>query len=164
MIFLQQLKQIINELIQIHESLLTVSKKKTDLVKLKQVDDLPPLLMDENKQLQLLEKAEQKRLQIVTPFFEKNNVAEDNRTVTTLLELINDTKVKAHLEKKFVTLTDLMVELKNQEQLNSELIQQSLQLIQLSLGMINPTMQNMNYGKQHIDNKPTSRSMFDSKA
>lgn len=164
MTFLQQLEQIINKLIQVHQSLLTTSKKKTELVKLKQVDDLSPLLMEENKQLQLLEKTEQARLQIVTPFFEKHNVAEDNRTITTLLELINDAEVKAQLEEKMITLTDLMIELKNQEQLNSELIQQSLQLIQLSLGMINPTIKNMNYGNKNTNNNQTSRSMFDSKA
>lgn len=164
MTFLQQLEQIINKLIQVHQSLLTTSKKKTELVKLKQVDDLSPLLMEENKQLQLLEKTEQARLQIVTPFFEEHNVEEDNRTVTTLLKLINDAEEKAHLEEKMVTLTDLMIELKNQEQLNSELIQQSLQLIQLSLGMINPTIKNMNYGNQNTNYNPTSQSMFDSKA
>lgn len=148
----------------IHKSLLNISKKKTDIVKLKKVDDLPPLLMEENKLLQLLEKIEQERLQLVTPIFEANDITEENRTVTTLLSLINDETEKKSLEKQFVSLTDLIIELKNQEQLNNELIQQSLQFIQLSLGMMNPTMQNMNYSKQQETEKTPNRSMFDSKA
>lgn len=158
------MKQIINELISVHEQLLTLSKEKTKIIKNKEVDDLSPLLMEEKKWLGMLEKKEEKRLQIVTPFFEDKNIQTENRTVTTLLDLMNDEINKEQLESEFVTLTELMVDLKQQEQLNNQLIQQSLQLIQLSLGMISPTIQNMNYGKKDKTKDVRDRSMFDSKA
>lgn len=144
--------------------MLTLSKEKTNIVKLKKVDELPQLLIKENKLLQLLEKREEQRLQIVTPFFEQNNISEEDRTITTLLLLIHNETEQKQLEKKFTDLTKIIVSLKHQEQLNNQLIQQSLQLIQLSLGMMNPTIQNMNYSNKQENKQVNERSMFDSKA
>lgn len=144
--------------------MLSLSKEKTELIKSKNVDELPPLLMEEKKLLSLLEKVEQKRLQIVNPFFDRKNIIDDHRTVTTLLQLIEEESEKGKLEEKIIGLTNTIINLRQQEQLNNQLIQQSLQLIQLSLGMIQPTMQNMNYSKENKADQVSSRSMFDSKA
>lgn len=141
-----------------------LSKEKTELIKEKNVEELPPLLMKENKILQLLEKTEQKRLKLVNPFFDEHEVKLEDRTVTTLLNLTTDERERETLENEFVALTDLIIQLKNQEQLNNELIQQSMQLIQLSLNMINPKVQNMNYSRKNKNNQPESESSFDSKA
>lgn len=144
--------------------MLSLSKEKTELIKSKNVDELPPLLMEEKKLLSLLEKVEQKRLQIVNPFFDRKNIIDDHRTVTTLLQLIEEESEKGKLEEKIIGLTNTIINLRQQEQLNNQLIQQSLQLIQLSLGMLQPTMQNMNYSKENKADQVSSRSMFDSKA
>lgn len=163
-IFVNQLKQVIEELIHVHERLFDLSKEKTDIIKSKKIDELPSLLMEENKLLKLLEKTEEKRLQIVTPFFEEENIIPENRTVTRLLECLDREKDRNLLEHEFATLTNTIINLKHQEQLNNQLIQQSLQLIQLSLGMINPTIQNMNYGKEKESQDVSNRSVFDSRA
>lgn len=104
------------------------------------------------------------RLQLTTPFFTENKISEDDRTITTLLKLIHNETDQKQLEEKLTKLTKTIVNLKHQEQLNNQLIQQSLQFIQMSLGMINPTIQNMNYGKGQSDKETRNRSMFDSKA
>lgn len=120
--------------------------------------------MEEKKLLQQLEKKEEERLKIVTPFFEKHNIVPENRTVTVMLQLIENDHDTEKLEMKFAELTEMMINLKHQEQLNNQLIQQSLQLIHLSLGMMNPTIQNMNYSNKKQNEEVRNRSMFDSKA
>lgn len=120
--------------------------------------------MEEKKLIQMLEKTEEKRLHIMAPFFEKHHIKSDERTVTTLLTLLKDDQSKIIIEENLTELTDLIIELKHQEQLNAQLIQYSLQFIQLSIGMMNPTMQNINYSKQQDKNGRPDKSMFDSKA
>ena len=62
-----------------------------------------------------------------------------------------------------IELTKAITQLKQQEQLNQALIQQSMQFVQLSLDILNPTIQTMNYGKNRED-AGSKRSVFDSKA
>ena len=72
-------------------------------------------------------------------------------------------KDKKQLEASAVKLTEALIALKQQEQLNIALIQQSMQFVQLSLDLLSPSLTNMNYGKEQKD-QPINRSVFDSKA
>ena len=120
--------------------------------------------MEEKKHLQLLEKAEEKRQTIITPFFDEKYIDPEERTVTNLLQLIDDEREKIQLEESLTLLTESIVKLKQNEQLNQQLIQQSMQFIQLSLEMMSPTIQNVNYSKDQKNQDTRNRSMFDSKA
>lgn len=84
--------------------------------------------------------------------------------MTNLLAYIDDGTEKTEFEKVMSALIDAIVELREVEQLNKELMEQSMQLVQLSLDMLQPSINRMNYdGKQNIQ-ESTKRSVFDSKA
>ncbi|WP_054751747.1 flagellar export chaperone FlgN [Piscibacillus salipiscarius] len=57
-----------------------------------------------------------------------------------------------------------LAQLKEQEQLNRELIEQSLQFIDLSLEMYEPQSKQMNYDSNKQAPQRQQTSMFDSKA
>lgn len=66
------------------------------------------------------------------------------------------------LQRAYEALIFVLSDLKQQEALNAELIQQSMQFIHLSLNTLEPSIQSMNYGNQRQE--APKRSLFDSKA
>ncbi|MBP1947982.1 flagellar protein FlgN [Virgibacillus litoralis] len=159
----QPIIQSLEKLIGLHESLLEISKQKTAVVKEGSVESLQPLLLKERKHVQALEQAEVKRQKEVEAWVAQHNANLENATITGILEIINDEQTKNELEEITITLTKTITELKQQEQLNQSLIQQSMQFVELSLNMMKPSIRNMNYGGNKSSDS-AERSVFDSKA
>ncbi|WP_430790955.1 flagellar protein FlgN [Virgibacillus flavescens] len=155
--------QSLEKLIMLHESLLSVSELKTAAIKAGSMEDLQALLVKERKHVQALEQVETSRQQVVDNWFEMNNLPSENKTITAMLELLEDRAQQRTLENVTVNLTNAVADLKSQEQLNQALIQQSLQFVELSLDMMNPSINNLNYGNK-VDKESVKRSVFDSKA
>jgi len=153
----------LQELTVIHEELLKVSKRKTDIIKEGSTEKIQAILVEERKYIKVLEQAEQKRQIEVEKWYSNRQQPLEEMTITNMLELLTDEQEKQELEEKTIQLTEAITELKHQEQLNQALIQQSMQFVQLSLDMLNPTIQSMNYGKSQ-DTEGSKRSVFDSKA
>lgn len=151
-------------LIKLYTHLLQVSKQKTEAIKDYQLEPLEELLVTERKLIQQIEKAESKRYQAVEAWFDSNESSGTKRTITVMLEkLAADDSIKTELERLSTQLRDLLTELKKQEELNQQLLAQSLQFVHLSLNMMNPSMEQINYGQN--DTSPLlKRSVFDSKA
>ncbi|WP_010098536.1 flagellar protein FlgN [Ornithinibacillus scapharcae] len=150
-------------LILIHEQLLALSIEKTALVKEGNVEKLQPTLVKERKAVQQLEQAEEERQKEVATWFVNHGVKVDEVTLSNLMNHIEIEAEKKELEDAAVRLTEAIVKLKQQEELNMALIQQSMQFVQLSIDLLSPSLKNMNYGK---DKGPSdvNRSVFDSKA
>lgn len=159
----QPIIQSLEKLISLHESLLEISKQKTAVVKEGSVENLQPLLLKERKHVQALEQAEGKRQKAVQEWVTEYSPGLEHATITGILEVINDEQSKRELEKITITLTETITELKQQEQLNQSLIQQSMQFVELSLNMMKPSIRNLNYGGKKSSDS-TDRSVFDSKA
>ncbi len=160
---IQPIIQSLEKLIGLHESLLEISKQKTAVVKEGAVENLQSLLLKERKHVQALEQAENKRQKAVQVWVSEYSPDLEQATITGILEVIDDQQSKKELENVTITLTETITELKQQEQLNQSLIQQSMQFVELSLNMMKPSIRNMNYGGK----KPSDsieRSVFDSKA
>lgn len=159
-------QSVINKLEQLivaHETLLALSRKKTEILKAGSQTELQALLVQEQKQIRVLEKAEKMRQQVVDDWFRDKPLQEETATITGMLEIMTDMHDKENLEQAAVRLAVIIADLKRQEHLNQNLIRQSLQFIELSLDLMNPSIQTMNYGnkKTGTENK---RSFFDSKA
>ncbi|ASN04724.1 flagellar protein FlgN [Virgibacillus necropolis] len=162
MLSLQIIKSM-EKLIMLHESLLVISEQKTVAIKEGNMEKLQPLLVKERKHVQALEQMETSRQKEVKAWFEVNNLQGKNETITTMLEMIDDKEQQKVLEDVTIHLTHSVTNLKRQEQLNQALIQQSLQFVELSLDMMNPSITNLNYGNTK-ETESIKRSVFDSKA
>lgn len=155
--------QVLTKLVNVHKSLLENARQKTEVVKEGSVEQLQMILVKERKYIQVLEQAEAERKKEVENWFLQQGLPLNNATITEILDHIPNNEEKKELENQTVALTEMITSLKQQEQLNQALIQQSMQFVQLSLDMMNPSIKNMNYGNKQ-ETSTEKRSVFDSKA
>ncbi|KKE79676.1 flagellar protein FlgN [Oceanobacillus caeni] len=154
--------QSLGKLLEIHKGLLAISEQKTELVKAGTIDKLQQLLVKERKQIRLLEQMEGKRQQEVEEWLTAQGLPTKDATITTILEHLENETEKVEITNVSEQLTNYIMKLKQQESLNQTLINQSLEFVQLSLDLLNPSISNLNYGKQKQEKKSYNRSIFDS--
>lgn len=155
----------LEQLVEIHQQLIQFSLEKTTIVKNGEVDKLQSHLVKERKLVQQLEKAEAAREKEVEKWFIDNGLSLDDTTITTMLQHLQDEGEQQALEASAVRLAEALINLKQQEQLNVALIQQSMQFVQLSIDLLSPSLANINYNnKTDMDKSSANRSLFDSKA
>lgn len=157
------INESLQALTKIHEALLEVSQRKTDIIKEGSTEKLQAILAEERKYIKVLEQAEERRQKEVEKWYSDQQLSLEEMTITNMLHMLTDKQDQQLLENITIHLTEAITALKQQEQLNQALIQQSMQFVQLSLDMLSPTIQNMNYGKTK-DHEEIKRSVFDSKA
>ncbi|GIP65200.1 hypothetical protein J32TS6_37550 [Virgibacillus pantothenticus] len=160
---LQSILDLLERLLHLHMELIELAKKKTEVVKTGDVDTLSSILAAERKQIRKIEKAEKERQHKMAAWFAANQCQDQDHTVTTLLSLVKSGEEKEKLVELTTLLTKSMTELKQQEQLNYMLIQQSLQFVQFSLNVMNPSIQSVNYGTTENQTRSVKQSLFDSK-
>src|SRR5699024_11354078 len=83
----------------LHEELLAISEKKTECIKTSDMDCLSKLLMQERKQLQAVEQAEEERQQIAESIFAENGKPETERTVSEMLHCIENEEERKRLDE-----------------------------------------------------------------
>ncbi|WP_406944707.1 flagellar protein FlgN [Halobacillus sp. SY10] len=153
-----------NQLQQLHESLLSLSLRKTEALKTNDVTGIQQLLIQEKKHVQAIEKIEKQRERSVNQWATEKGIPPRERTVSELIEILNGEE-KEKLQNAYEALILVLADLKQQEKLNTELTQQSLQFINMSLDLLQPSIQSVNYGGQEGNNSGAAkRSIFDSKA
>lgn len=130
-----------------------------------QMDELSKLLIMERKYIQSVSQLEEKRQEAIDQFVMNENIKLSETTVTQLLNYLQDGLEKNQLEKSVVHLVEIIIQLKEKEQFNQELIQQSMQFVQMSLDMLQPMTKNINYDDNRTEKKAAqNRTMFDSQA
>lgn len=157
----QSIIAALQQLIEIHQDMIKLSEEKTEIIKEGSVEKLQKQLVREQKLIRLLEQAENNRQQEVISWYRQADRPLEEITITNILNVLEDEEERNALEEAAVQLANAVMKLKQQEQLNHSLLQQSMQFVQFSLNMINPTIENFNYGNQQTGN---NRSVFDSKA
>ena len=160
----QSILEKLNKLISIHEKLLELSKEKTNIVKEGNAEKLQAKLIQERKMVLQLAQVEESRQKEVDEWFSVRGLSNEEATVTNLINNIENDEEKRLLAEKAVYLTEVVVNLKQQEQLNMALIQQSMQFVQLSIDLLSPSLKNINYSKDKEGDSQINRSVFDSKA
>lgn len=160
---IQKMTSVIDELYQAHEILLKLTQQKTTFIKDGELDKLTSLLTQERKAIRLIEKLEDKRSNEIVELKQQNILSEETTTITEILQTLPENEEAKRLEKSATRLTQAIVEIRDQEQLNQTLLKQSMQFVQLSLNMMNPSIENMNYNQKQ-EETIIDRSAFDSKA
>ncbi|GIO23870.1 flagellar protein FlgN [Oceanobacillus sp. J11TS1] len=157
-----QLTQAMNDLTATHKELLELSKQKTEALTNNKLDEFQALLLQQPKLVRKLEAQEAKRQEIVESWNERQSPSANDLTITEILNRLDEEEQKT-VEASAIALTDAITDLKRQEQLNKALLEESMKFVQLSMELINPSMQSMNYGAASSGKMP-NRSLFDSKA
>jgi hypothetical protein len=161
----EQLLQSLQKLFVLHQNLLNLTKKKTELLKTGDMEALNLQMNEENKYILAIKQIENDRIKQVQDILKIYRLREDEQTLSKCIELISE-PIKSKLLNTQHELVRVVEDLKNENDLNQQLINQSLQFINVSLGMLRPETQTTNYKhpEKKQSNENASRSMFDSKA
>jgi hypothetical protein len=160
----------VNELLTILEAeealyrdLKKISDKKTDIIVKGKVTELENLVKLEQSLVLQLGKLEDKREELVSFISEKLNINSSDLSISRLMEYAEENQVdtfKSIQEKMKSTIYSL----KAVNQLNSNLIRNSLEYIDFSINLVTAAAAtDNNYGNSGQVNNPDKRSFFDAR-
>lgn len=153
----------LRKLVDLHQQLINISEQKTDLIKEGKVEKLQEKILQERKLVLQLEQYEKERQALVESWFISKDLTTEDMTISSILLNLDNEKQQNKLASVATELTEAITHLKRSEQLNRELLEQSMQFVQMSLHLLSPTLEQMNYGKKDAE-LDRGRSVFDSKA
>ncbi len=156
----------LDNLEKLHRSLLRLAYDKTGLIKSGDMDGLDQLLKDEQAHLAaIVQMDNQRQLGVAHYLTDQGRSVPPNPTVVDLLDATPEADKKS-LEEARDRLLHAIHDLKWQNDLNQKLTYQSLQFVNLSLDMVRPRLEAVNYSKTEINGKKVSKEQttFDSQA
>lgn len=154
----QTIITVLEKLITLHKSLSQLADKKTTIIKEGNADALTALLIEEQKHVKTITQLENEREQAALTFMSgKKSTLDEVIKVATPIEANTLQRLKEEL------LNEVM-RLKQQNELNQQLLITSLQFVNLSLDLLQPYDRNYNYDKNNQESPKKIKSMFDSKA
>ena len=149
----------------LHKSLLEVAYKKTEAIKTSDMDRLNQLLKDEQAHIAGISQLEQQRQQEVTDYLRAKGIAPtDNPTVALVLENTNTPEEKELLTEARKKLLLTIKTLKHQNDLNQKMTFQSLQFVNMTLDMLRPKPDQINYSKSEVKGPSQNKTYFDTQA
>ncbi|WP_313800887.1 flagellar protein FlgN [Cytobacillus sp.] len=152
----------LEKLCKLHSSLYELAVRKTEIIKTGDMDALNQLLKDEQTHISAIdrmEKERQKAAKVLAPHM-------DQPTVSDCLDSLAPAE-----QDKIKDVTNELVQqvhhLKEQNNLNQQLIHNSLQFVNVSMSLLRPQPENINYGppkKTKKTSEKNAQGMFNSKA
>ncbi|GIN19613.1 MAG TPA: flagellar protein FlgN [Bacillus bacterium] len=147
---------------QLHGNLLKNALKKTEVLKKGDVDSLQEIMREEQKLASAITMMENERQTAAKVFLKKNG--ESQITITDCIAAATPEAAETlqALQEQLVSVID---KLQEQNELNKQLIYQSLQFVNMNLDLIQPEIESATYGKPDVNKQQTKpgKSFFDSK-
>ncbi|KEF40332.1 FlgN protein [Schinkia azotoformans MEV2011] len=161
----EPLIRTLGKMLLLHKSLNQLAKQKTDILKSGDTVALNNLLKEEKKHIQALQKVETERQQVSIAFLARKHANDfTNPTIVDCINFANTaekiklTQIKSELQQQIQILS-------NQNELNQQLLKQSLQFVNLSLDILKPEIDTYNYERPGQSFQyEEGRSIFNSKA
>lgn len=162
----QAIIAILEKIETMHKSLLEHSYKKTELIKKGDMAELDNMLKTEQSHVAAIETLEKQRQQVVTDYLRAKGIApSDSPTVSDVIE-VAEPEERNHLDAARKRLTLVIDDLRKQNDLNQRLIFQSLQIVNMTLDMLRPRPEQINYTGKNVSGNQTNtkKTYFDSQA
>ncbi len=161
---IKQLIDILNRQTMVYESILKLSKQKTDLIVAGKIKELENLVKLEQVLVLQISRLEQQREETIESLSSQLALQHEDISITNLLTHLKEEQ-QAQLISFQKRMKETIEELKNTNDLNAKLIKQSLEYIEFSMNMITGTSVS---GTQYEDKGTTkdskgTRSLFDVK-
>ena len=159
--------QTLDNLEKLHKSLLELAYKKTEFIKTGDMDSLDQLLKDEQAHVAAISQLEQQRQTVVTDYLRAKGIAPtDHPTVAHVMEATESLTDQEQLKTARNRLLLNIEQLKYQNDLNQKLTYQSLQFVNLTLDMLKPRPDQINYSLTEAKGDKTTKdkTYFDSQA
>lgn len=164
----QPIIAVLERLEKMHKSLLELSFKKTELVKKGDMEELDNMLKNEQSHVAAIETLEQQRQQFVLEYLNAKGIAPaDTPTVAEVIEAAADSdEERNQLEAVRKRLMLVIDDLRKQNELNQKLVFQSLQFVNMTLDLLRPRPEQINYSGKELQgqNVVQKKTFFDSQA
>lgn len=157
----ENLVSTLKKILILHQNLLKLSERKTDILKKGDIDALNEQMKEEQKYILAIRQVEIERITIVDNLLGQRV---QEKTLSKCIEAATE-PIRSELAKLHDDLVKVTRDLKAVNELNQQLTHQSLQYVNMSLDMLLPQEQTATYGNPAgAKEKKQTRSMFDSKA
>lgn len=156
----------LDNLERIHKSLLSIAYDKTATIKNGDMEALDRLLKDEQAHVAAISQMDVQRQKAVTDYLtDQGRSVSANPTVSDVLDVTPE-EDRTSLKEARDRLLHAIHDLKWQNDLNQKLTYQSLQFVNLSLDMVRPQPESVNYTKTEVKGQAKSKEQisFDSQA
>ena len=155
----ENLINTMEKLLKLHQSLLELSTKKTDIVIKGDMDALKQILKDEQAHIAAIGKFESERQKFVEAILPEM----DKPSVTDCIEVVDSMK-KDTLSHLRAELLDTISKIKDKNELNQQMIHQSLQFVHFTMNLVVPQPMEFNYGPPSGNTPGQISGLFSSKA
>ena len=152
-------------LIDLHKELNQLAREKTDVIKAEEIKQLGRLLVQEKRLVAEIEKQEQLRKVYVQAFLLDNELFNETASLSVCIQHASESEQPV-LTQLRSDLWNELTRLKEQNELNQQLIYQSLQFVNLNLSLLLPEDASYTYERPQDaeGTRKQSQSLFDSKA
>ncbi|WP_017810943.1 MULTISPECIES: flagellar protein FlgN [Paenibacillus] len=134
---LDNLVDVLNKLDVYHQQMIELGESKKNSIVANDIDVMIRVMNQESKLIKLIEQTEQERMQASYDFLKERGIKSQlNLTLTELARLVFDVEDKKRLLGVQSKLKSTLDRLKELNDLNQQLIQQSLDFIEFSLDVI----------------------------
>lgn len=146
---------LMEKLLTFHRGLLQLAQPKTEAIKKSDIHALQQMMAKEQKYVMAIRQLESERMSLLS------HLPEEDRTVRRYAEQLEETE-RTKLLRLAGDLSETIARLKEQNELNMQLLQQSLQFIHFTLDLMIPNEQDVTYDPKRTDELPP-RSSFEAK-
>jgi len=163
---LDKFEKILTKELNFYRNLLNYSREKHKSLISKEIDDISLITQKEEALVHKIRECETLRIEILKEISNEIKVEIDELNITRLSELTENSEIKKSLLEKKDELKSTLDELRKVNDLNTELIKQSLDIINQTVRMMSNTATNPNlYNKQKQDQsvRPQHSFLFDKK-
>lgn len=148
----QTLLTILNKELDLYKEIVELVKKQTDIIKKGDIDGLNELLKTQQKyvtSITVLEEERQKELARIFPG------KRELPTITNCIEMAVDQE-KVQLTRVYDDLMSVLQKIQEINELNQQLLEQSLEFVNFSMNLLRPQKDNLNYGPPNKKQTPQS--------
>lgn len=161
------LMEILGELYQLQLEMLELSKHKKQILIEGNIQELSKLIVIESNWVKKVGKLEEERMKTIQKILEEKGLKIDDVKMTDLIKIFTSPKDKEQLQNMMTKLTDSIEEIKKMNDLNTQLVRQSLDYIDHTFAFLtegsNPS--SITYSNPNKQAKVNQRqSIFDQKA
>ncbi|RKD24241.1 hypothetical protein BEP19_07500 [Ammoniphilus oxalaticus] len=164
---IQDVVGVMEELNYVHQKLIDMEQLKTEALIQNNTSELVEYIHQQTKLARNVDTLEQKRQQFVEKWLAANNLVYQHLSLVDLIKMIPHHEAKQELSRLGEQLQTRMDELRNLNQSNQQLIEQSLSYINFTLRLaMNDPNDHLTYGRSKQPERTGSaqRGFFDSKA
>lgn len=158
-----QLHELLKKIIKLQKSLYQLAIKKTEMLKSNDIEGLGHLIKDELSHIKALEALHKTREQLQEAIGREYDCPFKIDTMSDLVR-VNGIVQKESLKKFQNELIAITEQLKTQNTLNQELLNQSLQFVNLNLDLFFGQQDSGNYSPLQSEEEDAARPIFTSKA